>query len=263
MDILSKTVDKMSSYTTNSDVKQVFAVMQNELIKFLRGKKVYIYLAIIVLLMTLDVVITLFLGDKASLTEDGDVIARSFLGDLYLVLIIMTTLFSAGAISSEFEERTALILLTKPIKRPTIVIGKFLASFIMGFATLLLYLIMASIFKLIGHGTFNGDMFAGAGVFLIYVMAITGVAMLISSFAKKSSTSALLTLFVLLILPLILETILAARDLETWYLLGSLGSTGIEVIDGGGKPFRDIAAMIVWAVGTMAGSILLFNKRQF
>ena len=47
MEILSKTVEKMSSYTTNSDIKQVFAVMENEIVKFLRGKKIYIYLAII------------------------------------------------------------------------------------------------------------------------------------------------------------------------------------------------------------------------
>jgi hypothetical protein len=32
---------------------------------------------------------------------------------------------------------------------------------------------------------------------------------------------------------------------------------------GGGQPFRDVAAMIVWTVVTMAGSIFLFKKRQF
>ena len=32
MEILSKTVEKMSSYTTNSDIKQVFAVMENEIV---------------------------------------------------------------------------------------------------------------------------------------------------------------------------------------------------------------------------------------
>ena len=67
----------------------------------------------------------------------------------------------------------------------------------------------------------------------------------------------------LLILPLILETILGARDLDTWFLLGSLGGAGSKVMMGGGDPFRDVAAMIVWAVVTMAGSIFLFKKRQF
>jgi ABC-2 type transport system permease protein len=267
MTILSNTVEKMSSYTTNSDVKQVFAVMENEIVKFLRGKKIYIYLVIIGLLMALDVGISLAVensaGMKLSLLKDGDAIAESLLGNLYLVLIIMATLFTAGAICSEFEERTALILLTKPIKRPTIVFGKFLASFAVGFATLLLYLIVAIVFKAIGNGHINGDLFAGMGVYLIYVMAISGVAMLVSAFAKKSSTSALLTLFMLLILPLILEAILGARDLDTWFLLGSLGGAGREVMMGGGQPFRDVAAMIVWTVVTMAGSIFLFKKRQF
>ena len=122
MEILSKTVEKMSSYTTNSDIKQVFAVMENEIVKFLRGKKIYIYLAIIGLLMALDIGISLMVensdGVRMSITQDGDAIARSLLGNLYLVLIIMATLFTAGAICSEFEERTALILLTKPIRRP-------------------------------------------------------------------------------------------------------------------------------------------------
>lgn len=267
MEILSKTVEKMSSYTTNSDIRQVFAVMENEIIKFLRGKKIYIYLAIIGLLMALDIGISLMVenseGVRQSITQDGDEIASAILGDLYLVLIIMATLFTAGAISSEYEERTALILLTKPIRRISIVFGKFLASFAVGFATLFLYMLVAIVLKLIGNGHIDGDMFAGLGVYLIYVMAITGVAMFVSAFAKKSSTSALLTLFVLLILPLILEAILGARGLDTWFLLGSLGSAGREVMSGGGEPFRDIAAMIAWAVVTVAGSIALFNRRQF
>ena len=271
MDIVSKTlektVDKMSSYTTNSDVKQVFAVMENEIIKFLRGKKIYIYLVIIGLLMALQIGISIMIPDsegvRKSLFHDGDVIAASVIGDLYLVLIIMATLFTAGAICSEYEERTALILLTKPVKRETIAIGKFLASMAVGFATLLLYLIVAIVLKLIGEGHVDGELFAGMGVFLIYISSITGVAMLVSAFAKKSSTSALLTLFILLILPLILELIMAGKGLDTWYLLGSLGSTGSKVIVGEGEPLRDIAAMLVWTIVTMTGSILLFKKRQF
>ena len=97
MDIVSKTlektVDKMSSYTTNSDVKQIFAVMGNEIIKFMRGKKIYIYLAIIGLLIALDVGIALMVpdsnGHRLSLLHDGDTIASSELGNLYLILIII------------------------------------------------------------------------------------------------------------------------------------------------------------------------------
>lgn len=273
MDIVSKTlektVDKMSSYTTNSDVKQIFAVMGNEIIKFMRGKKIYIYLAIIGLLIALDVGIALMVpdsdGNRLSLLHDGDVIASSELGNLYLVLIIMATLFTSGAICSEFEERTALILLTKPIKRPTVIMGKFLASMAIGFATLVLYLIVSIIFKVIGQGHIDGELFAGMGVFLIYISSITGVAMLVSAFAKKSSTSALITLFTLLILPLILEAIMGAKDLDTWFMLGSLGRTGSHVIGHteGLNVFRDICAMLAWTIVTLSGSILLFKKRQF
>ena len=62
---------------------------------------------------------------------------------------------------------------------------------------------------------------------------------------------------------MILEAILATKGLDTWYLLGSLGSTASSVIAGEGKPFRDCIAMIVWTVVTMAGSVVLFKKRQF
>lgn len=60
--------------------------------------------------------------------------------------------------------------------------------------------------------------------------------MLVSAFAKKSSTSALLTLFMLLILPLILEAILGMKGLDTWFLLGSLGGADADVVSGGGEP---------------------------
>lgn len=267
MDIISKTVDKMSSYTTNSDVKQVFAVMGNEIIKFLRGKKLYIYLVIIALFMALDIVVSLLVtdadGNRMSLLNDGGVIAIGMLGDMTLVLLIMATLFTSGAISAEFEERTALVLLTKPIKRGSILAGKYLASLFMGLATLILYLLVAIILMAIGKGDINGDLFAGIGIDFLYVMMIVGIAMLVSAFAKKSSTSALLTLFVLLIFPLIFEAIIGGRGLDTWYMIGALRQSGHAVITGGGEPFRDAAAMLVWVIFSLAGSLVLFKKRQF
>ena len=53
------------------------------------------------------------------------------------------------------------------------------------------------------------------------------------------------------------------KGLDTRFLLGSLEGAGAEVMSGGGEPFRDVAAMLVWLIVTMAGSIVLFKKRQF
>ncbi len=267
MGLVTDTMDKMGSYTTNSDVKQVFAVMGNEILKFLRGKKLYIYIAIIALFMAFDIGFMLIIeddyGNRLSLLEDGATIAYGVLGDLSLVLLIMATLFASGAISSEFEERTALILLTKPIKRTTVLAGKYLASVFVGVATLLLYLIVALILILIGGGDLNGDLFAGLGVYLVFVFMTVAIAMLISSFAKKSSTSALLTLFFLLIFPLIFESVLGSRGVDTWFLIGSLRTSASAVLNGGGEPLRDIIAMLVWTVVPLAASVVLFKKRQF
>ncbi len=267
MGLVSDTVDKMSSYTTNSDVKQVFAVMGNEILKFIRGKKMYIYIAIIALFIAMDLTILLLVeddqGNRLSLLEDGTTIAYGIMGDLSFVLLIMATLFAAGSISSEFEERTALILLTKPIKRTSVLAGKYLASVSVGVATLVLYLVVALVLILIGGGNLDGDLFAGLGMYLMFVLMSVAIAMLISSFAKKSSTSALLTLFFLLIFPLIFEAILGSRGVDTWFLIGSLRTSAIDVLNGGGEPLRDIIAMLVWTVVPLIGAGVLFQKRQF
>ncbi len=258
--------DKMGSYTTNSDVKQVFAVMSNEVLKFLRGKKIYVYLVLLALFLSLDILLPLFLevdGEVMTLTDDGAEIARGVLNDLSLALLIMATLFSASSISSEFEERTALILLTKPIRRTTIIMGKFMASVFVGVVTLVFYYILAIAFYLISGTAPTGDLFAGFVMYIFMILMVVAVATLVSAFAKKSSTSAVLTLFVLLVFPLILEAILASRGFDTWFLLGSLRTSAAAVINGGGEPFRDAIAMVVWTVATLAGSVALFQKRQF
>ncbi len=245
-----------------NDFVQIGVVAKNEIIKSVRGRKFLISTAIVFLVFLLITGLQMATNGWDDIKDIGQFMSVYF-NMFPMVITLVVALLASVAIVSEFEERTALILLTKPIRRPTIVFGKFLASFAVGFATILLYLIVAIFFKAVGNGHIDGDLFAGMGVYLIYIMAITGVAMLVSAFAKKSSTSALLTLFMLLILPLILEAILGMKGLDTWFLLGSLGGAGADVISGGGEPFRDIAAMLVWLIVTMAGSIVLFKKRQF
>ena len=55
------------------------------------------------------------------------------------ILIFLAIFYGADSISSEFEDRTGLLLFPNPIKRETIVIGKYLASILMSTTVILIY----------------------------------------------------------------------------------------------------------------------------
>jgi len=99
-------------------LKQSYVVMKNEIVKFTRGKKMLLFTALIFLVLILLTAVPYLLGD--GLTDNATELAASYSSFVALIVLLFATLFASTSLVSEFEERTALILFTRPVKKSSI-----------------------------------------------------------------------------------------------------------------------------------------------
>ncbi len=248
------------------DIRQTFIVMKYEMIKFMTGKKIYIY-GIVNIIALAAMAVALFINSNSVTTEGA---LRSFISLLNLILLIGATLFSSVTLVSEFEEKTSLVLFTKPIRRASIFFGKFLAAYILNFGFTVVYYILAAIIVLIKTGGITPNMFISIAFCMPYIFALTGIAMFFSSVMKKSSSASILTFVFLLLVPSIITTIVVAikgniteDSFYLWYMIDTAWTIIPDSIAGQAKDVAlEILVMLIWGIVPTAIACRVFRKKQ-
>lgn len=241
------------------DVAQTAVVMRNEIRKFARGKKLLMF-GILTAVVLAGITAIVFIANP----EDGSDVPRWYAMFVSLLVLMAAALFSSTSIVSEFEERTALVLFTKPVKRASIFLGKMAASVAIVFAIVLIYYAVAAVVTLAYGGSDMADLAESMGLTLCYSLAAIGVGMLISSFAKKSSTATILTLLLLMLLFSVVSMMISEAKYDYWWMLDQLmNSVTAPMGDGYGDGARDAIAMVVWCIVTSLGGLFIFKRREF
>lgn len=254
------------------DFRQAFIVAKYEIMKFMSGKKILIFGIINVLVLALMTVLILaFDIDGSSLGVSNDI----FVIELYLsvssyLMLFGATLFSASSLVAEFEERTALMLFTKPIRKGSIFMGKLMAAYILNLAFLVMYYVVTIIVILAKYGTFTSDMFVSIGYCAMYIFALTGIAMLFSALMKKSSSAAILTFLFILLVPSIIAIVIQLATISSggdtpdmWYILNSASGAVTTCLEGPVENgARDALVMFLWGLVPAIGAYFLFRRRE-
>ena len=120
-----------------SELKKLRVVTKYELLKQFRRKRFYGALAITVLAVVLT--IGLYRGldlpkqmgiPENIINQQGADLFAMFVTGMGALAVLAAVFFAGDAIASKFEHKTGYILFPNPVKRATIVVGKYLACFI-------------------------------------------------------------------------------------------------------------------------------------
>ena len=132
--------------------RKYLIVAKYEWLKHFRKKRLYITLflsvAVLVFLnILLPYVMAPMLGESFTFppASVAGFLGGGFFGPLsgiWTVLVILAIFFASDSMSTEFENRTGLLLFPNPVKRETIVIGKYTASMLMTTIVLTIYYII-------------------------------------------------------------------------------------------------------------------------
>ena len=231
-------------YVAVDDFRQVGVIAKNEFRKFVRGRKILLYILLVGLIVALNVY---FLNGSVILEyfesmDKSDLVLYLHTSSVSFLVLIGAVLFASYTIVSEFEERTYLLLFTRPVKKTSIFVGKFLACYAIVTIMVLIYYGISALHSFAVAGAVSSAMGYTLFLTLIDIFALSGMAMLFSTLVKRGSVSALMTFFVILMVPSIILALMIFKDpllmsggtayqLENyWYLINVAESAIPEVV---------------------------------
>lgn len=221
------------------DFRQSYVVMKNEVKKFFSGKRMLIYLALLALILFVITFVPYIVG--SSLPEDPALFASTYLSMSSLIVLMGSTLFASISIVSEYEERTALIVFTRPISKFSIYFGKFLACIGTSVAFIAFYYVFAACASLVITGSVDSAFLPSFALSFAYALGTTGIGMLVSSVMKKASTSTILTFVIILIILPALSMVFVIAGFDVTWMLDQSSSTIISCSEG----YRDATNQII------------------
>ena len=223
---------KSSAYET---VRQAYVVMKNEIKKYFSGKRMLLFLIILVIILAILTSAPYLIGEE-EFTE-GQMLTM-YLSMAPLIVLMAATLFASITIVSEYEERTALIVFTRPISKGSIFLGKLVASVLVSVAFVALYYIYAAIMMAVYFGSVDSGVPVSFGLSCAYAIGCIGVAMLVSSVMKKSNTATILTFVILMIVITAASMVLSIAGFDVSWMIDQ-ASGSISTCSPGYREYTD------------------------
>jgi ABC-type transport system involved in multi-copper enzyme maturation permease subunit len=210
-----------------SKLYRFYAVVKYELLWHIRKKKVLGILVLVFSLAILSLVLPVVLSsvfDRPLNSDPNHVINQGiFLGELGFFLLAIVT--AMNSVSGEFESGTIIPLLTKPISRTTVFLGKLFSIFVILLATYVSLFFFLGIGGVIVYGPQNN----------LHLLPITIIGSLFSTFVWVS-------------------IVLAIGSVSKSSLIAALGAFGVWLGLGLGVGISSVFSGETWILNYIPGS---------
>lgn len=217
--------------TRSSWLSSFLAIVRYELLWNIRKKKLYGVVAIAFLLVTLQLFLRVILSNVANQPLSADpnfaIDTGTGLGSFGFFLFALVAVMNS--ISGEFESGTIVPLLTKPVSRTTVFLGKIFAAFVTLLAAYTVLLVYLALGSPVIYGPQNNLHLLPIVLFgsIVSTFVWISIILAIGALSKSSMVAALVGIGLWLGLAIV-GAVVAAVLGQTWalaYLPGS-GATG-------------------------------------
>lgn len=208
-----------------SEFEKLKIVTRYELLKQFRRKRFYGVLAITLLAVVLT--IGLYQGldlprrmgvPQSTINQHGVELFAIFVTSMGSLAILGAVFFAGDALASEFERKTGYILFPNPVKRTTLVVGKYLACFIATAAILgVAYLISAGAL-LVFYRQVPIGIFGSLAIALVLACFVISMAFAFSSVLKGGMGATIATLLTYMVIFSIVSSSLAYAGFNPWFM---------------------------------------------
>jgi len=267
-----------------SDVNHVYLNTLFELKKHWKKNRIILVSLLAIALPLIFYAVPPLLDSDYSATANG--FASSNLAFITLMIIISAAMFTGDSISSEFENRTGLILFPTPQRQNSIFVGKYLASLLATWMAVILYYLvtMLAIGQIYGFDQVSVEFAKSFLLALLYSASAVSLIYFFSSVMKRAITSTLIGFFALMMIMPIISMVLALGNVDPWLLVTHsadlitdvFGMGGIAFGPGGdsdGGPMSGLASfspdfyvgigvMISYAIGFFVAGLTIANRKK-
>ena len=205
-----------------SELGKLRVVTGYEFLKHIRRRRLYVILG---LALVTELAVLILLPALQGGYPDNVMLMAAMLTVGPSLAAIGAVFFAGDAIAGEFESKTGFILFTNPVKRTTLVIGKYLASFIA--ITLLIaftYIIIALSLLIIYHEV-PIEILTSFGLCLFFASAVLSTTFFFSAVSKGAMGATVMTLLFVWMLSGIIESVLAFTGNPYWFLISAGGDS--------------------------------------
>jgi ABC-type transport system involved in multi-copper enzyme maturation permease subunit len=216
-----------------SEFEKLRVVIGYEFLKHIRRRRLYVILALTLVAELAVLILVPVLGDGF---PDSVKVMAALLSVGPSMATLGAIFFAGDAIAGEFEGKTGFILFTNPVKRITLVIGKYLACYGAVLLLILLGYVISSISLLVIYGTIPMASGGSFGLCLLYAGAVLSVTFFFSAVSKGAMGATVITLVFIMVISSIISSVLMMTGQPYWFLLSSNGDA-IATIYGGYEAF--------------------------
>jgi ABC-type transport system involved in multi-copper enzyme maturation permease subunit len=198
--------------------------------------------------------------------------------------VIGAIFFAGDSIAGEFENKTGFMLFTNPVKRTTLVIGKYLASCIAVAILVIFAYLIVCISLLAIYGTVPIETAQSFGLCLLYGATVVAITFFFSAISKGAMGATVITLVLIMVISGVIESVLMLAGQPYWFLISTAGDSitmvygGIELMLAGFMPLEEMGnfpfklenpdigltalAMVIYLVVGLVLSLVISNRRQ-
>jgi len=212
-----------------SEFEKLGIVTKYEFLKHLRRKRLYAILGLTLLAELLVIIVMPLLMDGF---PDSVLVMAAMLTTGPTLAAMGAVFFSGDAIAGEFEGKTGFMLFTNPVKRSTLVTGKFLASCAAVIILITFGYAIVCITLLAIYGEVPIETAKSFGLCLLYGGSVISITFLFSALSKGSMGATVITLVFIMVISGIIESVLMFTDNPYWFLI-STGGDSIASVYGG------------------------------
>ena len=259
-----------------SEFETLKIVAKYELLKQFRRKRFYGALILVIIAEVLVIALYKWLDIPGALPiplPDSPELFAIFVTGFGATIAVLAAVFFAGdSIASEFERKTGYILFPNPVKRSTLVVGKYIACFL-ATAVVLISAYVLSIIVLVGaYQELPVEIWGSLGLSVVFTCSVLSIAFLFSSLLKGGMGATIATLLTFMLIFPIISGSLSYSGHEPWYMIDYAGDSissiyGISIdIGGGGErmpdPTTSFFVILVYFAVPFILSIWLTNRRE-
>ena len=215
------------------EFEKLRVVIGYEFLKHIRRRRLYVILA---LTLFAEIAVLILLPALQGGYPDDVMAMAAILTVGPSLAAIGAVFFSGDAIAGEFESKTGYILFTNPVKRTTLIIGKYISSAAAVIILITFGYSIVTISLLAIYGSVPIETLESFGMALLYGGSVISVTFFFSALSKGGMGATVITLVFLMVISPIIDTVLLLTDTPHWFMLSTAGDS-IATVYGGYELF--------------------------
>ncbi len=144
----------------------------------------------------------------------------SFMQNLPFVVVLVAAFFGGNAIATDFSSNYSYYILVQPVRRSSLLLGRYLAAFLASFMITLIYYVFGAVSSLYFFSEISSAFLLSIGLVILFILSVMSFAFFLSSLFNNPQTSAIAVILLLIIvLPMISNVLQGLAAIEPWFLV--------------------------------------------